>query len=322
MSEVVNAILNEPSKSPVPNTSVDDKSMGGVDTDVALPTSKDDKVSSRLEMLIRREQQAIARERIAKAQEQESLRVRSELDADRERIKRFNSIKTNPKLALEELGLTYDEITKAMLSDGELPPEVGMKKLQSEIDGLKQERETDKQKQQEQAKLMAQAQEVQAVDNFKGEISTYVSDNANRYELINFDSRQDEVYELIDAHYTKTQLVHAKELELEGKDPSGAIGKVMKIAEAADKIEEYYEKREQEKKKLAKLQTIWGSVPKESLAKAVSEARGQDIKKQTAPKTLTNTSSAQGLKPNSTRPKDEDKRVADIIAKWKASRGG
>lgn len=323
MSEVVNAILNEPSKSPVPNTSVDDKSMGGVDTDVAPPASnKDDKVSSRLEMLIRREQQAIARERIAKAQEQESLRVRSELETERAKIARFNSIKTNPKLALEELGLTYDEITKAFLSDGELPPEVGMKKLQSEIDGLKQERETDKQKQQEQAKLMAQAQEVQAVDNFKGEISTYVSDNANRYELINFDSRQDEVYELIDAHYTKTQLAHAKELELDGLDPSTAVGKVMKIAEAADKIEEYYEKREQEKKKLAKLQTIWGSVPKESLAKAVSEARGQDIKKQTAPKTLTNTSSAQGLKPSTSRPKDEDKRVADIIAKWKASRGG
>lgn len=320
MSDAVNAIVSEPAK--VPNTSID-KTMGGVDTDVAPPASKDDKVSSRLEMLIRREQQAIARERIAKAQEQESARQSALLETDRQRIARFNSVKEQgkAKLALDELGLSYDDLTKAMLSDGEVSPDVGMKKLQSEIDNLKQDRESEKIKQQEQAKLMAQQQEAQAVDNFKGEINTYVADNANRYELINFDSRQDEVYELIDAHYTRTQAAHAKELELSGDDPNKAIGKVMKIAEAADKIEEYYEKREQEKKKLAKLQTIWGAVPKESLARAVSEARGHLEPRKQPPKSLTNNLSASNLKPETSRPKDEDKRVADIIAKWKASRG-
>ncbi len=324
MSEAVQSIVNEPSKAPIQSDTIDSKEPVGVGSmDGAAPLSnKDEKVSSRLEMLIRREQQAIARERIAKAQEQESSRLRAELETERAKIARFNSIKTNPKLALEELGMTYDEITKAMLADGEMPPEVGLKKLQNEIDGLKSEREQEKIRQQEQAKLYAQGQETQAVENFKGEINTYVADNASRYELISFDGRQDEVYELIDAHYTRTQSAHAKELELSGDDPSKAVGKVMKIAEAADKIEEYYEKREQEKKKLAKLQTIWGAVPKESLARAVSEARGQEIKKPSPPKTLTNNLSAQGLKPASSRPKDEDRRVADIIAKWKASRGG
>lgn len=321
MSDAVNAIISEPSKAPIQSTdSIDSKEPVGVGTmDGAAPLSnKDDKVSSRLEMLIRREQQAIARERIAKSAESEVSRLRSELESERERIKRFNSVKTNPKLALEELGLSYDEITKAMLSDGELPPEVGLKKLQGEIDGLKQERDSDKLKYQEQLKAQAQANEEKAVSDFKGEIGTYISDNASRYELIKFDGREDEVYELIDAHYTRTQKKHAEELELEGKDTSGAVGKVMKIAEAADKIEEYYEKRELEKKKLAKIQTIWGAVPKESLAKAVSEARQTD--KKPPPRSLTNNLSASNLKPSTTRPKNEDQRVADIVARFAASR--
>jgi hypothetical protein len=319
VSDAVNAIIAEPSKAPIQSDTIETKESIGVGTTDGAAPSKDEKVSSRLEMLIRREQQAVARERIAKASEQESSRLRAELESERAKIARFNSIKTNPKLALEELGLTYDELTKAVLSDGELPPEVGLKKLQSEIDGLKQDRESEKVKYQESLKLQAQANEAKAVDDFKGEIKTYVSDNASRYELINFDGREDEVYELIDAHYTRTQKKHAEELELEGKDASQAIGKVMKIAEAADKIEEYYEKRELEKKKLAKIQTIWGAVPKESLAKAVSEARAQNMKPQSA-KTLTNNSSAQNLKPTTTRPKNEDQRVADIVARFAATR--
>ncbi len=94
----------------------------------------------------------------------------------------------------------------------------------------------------------------------------------------------------------------------------------MKIAEAADKIEEFYEKREMEKKKLSKLQALWGSVPKESLAKAVSEARGIETKKPSRPGTLTNNSSAV-LAPPRPRPKTDDERVAAAIAAWKASRG-
>lgn len=310
MSEAVNAIVNEPAKAPPVTETTDTK------TEIS---NKDDKVSSRLEMLIRREQQAIARERSAKSAESEVTRLKAELETERARIARFNSVKSNPKLALDEMGLTYDEITKAMLQDGELPPEVEIKKLRGDLDGIKKERENDRVQAMEQSRLQAQANEEKAVSDFKTEIGTYVADNASRYELINFDSRQDEVYELIDAHYTRTQAAHAKELELEGKNPSQAIGKVMKIAEAADKIEEYYEKHELEKKKLTKLQSIWGAMPKETLARAVNEAKQTEVKKPPT-RTLTNNSSAQGLKPTTTRISDEDKRVADIVAKFTAAK--
>ncbi len=324
MSEAVNTIVETAIKAPVTTESIEqDKTMGAAVTEAgASASNKDEKIAGRLEMLISREQRAIHQERQAKATIAELTRLRAELEADRNRIGEFDSIKKtgNAKLALEKLGMSYDEITKAMLSDGQVPPEVEIKKLRGDLDGIKQERENDRQKQLEQQKQYALAQETRAIEDFKSEINTYVSDNASRYELINFDNHQDEVYELIDAHYTRTQSAHAKELELSGKDPSQAVGKVMKIAEAADKIEEFYEKREMEKKKLSKLQALWGSVPKESLAKAVSEARGIETKKPSRPGTLTNNSSAV-LAPPRPRPKTDDERVAAAIAAWKASRG-
>lgn len=311
MSEAVNAIVN---------TETPDKTMAGVPTDgaSAAQVKEDPKVSGRLEMLIRREQQALARERIAKASESESQRLRAELETERARISEFNSLKSNPKLALEKLGLTYDELTKAMLADGEVPPEVEFKKLRGEIDGLKASREDEKKQLAEQAKVQAQAHEQRAIDDFKSEINTYCKDNAARYEYINFDERQDEVYELIDAHYTKTQLAHMKELEAAGDNTAKAVGKVMKIAEAADKVEEYYEKREKEKQKLSKSQALWGSVPKATLMKEVEK---QIDRPKTQPRTLTNNQSAtmQGAR---SRPKTDEERVAAAIAEWRKARGG
>lgn len=309
MSEAVQAIVNTEVKAPTQETTT---------TTEAAPKAQEDKVSGRLEMLIRREQQAIARERIAKAAESESSRLRAELDSERARITEFNSLKSNPKLALEKLGLTYDELTKAMLSDGEVPPEVEFKKLRGEIDGLKASREDERKQQAENAKAQALQQESQAIDGFKSEINTYCKDNAARYEFINFDERQDEVYELIDAHYTKTQLAHAKELEAEGQDASKAVGKVMKIAEAADKIEEFYEKREKDKQKLAKVQALWSSVPKNTLMKEVEK---QLDKPKTPPRTLTNAQSAQLASPRP-RPRSDEERVAQAIAEWRKTRGG
>lgn len=322
MSEAVQAIVDgqvtPPPAAPAPTEGGKESPLEEAHPQSGQP-NKDEKISSRLEMLIRREQQALARERIAKAAEQESARLRSELESERERISKFNSIKNNPKLALEELGLTYDELTKAILSDGELPPEVELKKIRGEIDNLKQSREEERKQAQAAEVARAEAMEAKAVSDFKVEINSYVKENPDRYELINFDERFDEVYELIDAHYARTLQESIRELESKGEDTSQAQGKVMKIAEAADKIEAYYEKREQEKRKLAKLQTIWGAVPKESLMKAVNEARGQESKKPSSPKTLTNNLSATHQSPRP-RPKTDDERVAEALANWRATR--
>lgn len=271
---------------------------------IADPTAApaDSKVSSKIELLIRREQAAVQRERAAKQKEQELEAKLAAFTAREAKVSEFESTKTNPKKALDLLGLNYDELTKSLLADGSIPPEVEIKKLRDEFGNYKQGQEEAERKRAEDLKAQAVAQETQAVTNFKAEISTYINDNAARYEFISFDQRQDEVFDLIDAHFERT------------RDPETGVGKVMKIAEAADKIEEYYEKREIEKKKLTKLQSIWGAVPQKTLAQAVKQETTQSQK----PSTLTNNMSATESKPT-VRP-SEEARVAEIVARFKASK--
>lgn len=256
----------------------------------------DDRSSSKLELLIRREQAAVSRERQAKERSQE---LQSALD----KIKDFEEAKKNPKRALEMLGLSYDELTKSLLSDGEIPPEVEIKKLKDEFNALRESQTEAEQRRLEEEKRKAESQQQQAITNFKDEISQYINDNASRYEITIFDGHIDEVFDLIDTHYERT------------KDPETGVGKIMQIAEAADKIEEYYEKRELEKKKLSKLQSLWGAVPPKTLTEAI--AKKDPLEKPT--KTLTNNMSATPTKPTE-RPQSEDQRVRQIVAQFMASK--
>ena len=122
-NEAVSQILDQmqtPQASPEPT-------MAGASTDALPPAAlkeeekpaaplKDDKLSSRLEILIKREQQALARERAAKQKE-------AEIEQALSRIKEFEGVKSNPKRALDLLGLSYDELTQSMLQDGAVPPD-------------------------------------------------------------------------------------------------------------------------------------------------------------------------------------------------------
>jgi hypothetical protein len=278
MSEAVQAITEQMSAPPP------------ADPAAAAPAAPkaDDRVSSKMEVLIRREQAALQSERRAKEQLTQSQTML-------EKIKEFESAKANPKKALELLGLNYDELTKSLLADGTIPPEVEIKKLKDEFGAYKQTQEEAERKRLEDLKKQALDQETQAVTNFKSEINTYINDNASRYELTIFDGHIDEVFDLIDKHFDRS-------------------GKVMKIAEAADKIEEFYEKREVERKKLAKIQSLWGAVPKGTLAQAVKQEKTPSQK----PETLTNNMSATPSKLGS-RP-SEDRRVQEIVAQFMASK--
>jgi hypothetical protein len=65
------------------------------------------------------------------------------------------------------------------------------------------------------------------------------------------------------------------------------VGKVMSMKEAADKVEEHLEKKEVERKKLSKVQTLWNAVPKGPIKELAKET---PIKKPI--QTLTNQLSA------------------------------
>lgn len=252
----------------------------------------DDKVSSRIGALIQREQSALARERQAKAREVE---VESKLA----KFAEFESVKTNPKKALELLGLNYDELTRSILSDGELPPDVKIKKVEDKFDAYKREQESKAEEFQKEQLRQAEARENQVVTNFKSEITTYLTDNIQRYELIDFEAQQDLVFEVIDEHYNRTI------------NPETGSGKVMSIAEAADKVEQHLEQKYNKSKGLAKVKALWETVPKAAQVDAVKAA--SQSPQRLPPKTLTNQLASSPSLPRKVPISDEE-RVQKAIA--------
>lgn len=251
-----------------------------------LPAKADDKVSSKIELLIRREQQALARERQAKERETQLEARFKELESEKAKITEFESVKKDPKKALGILGLTYDEITQAHLNDGELPPQVEIKRLREELEAYKanqsKEKDFEKEKALEFSKKQAEAQEQKAIGEFKGEIGQYLSDNSARYEYISFEDEQDLVFAVIDENYNRTL------------DAETGIGKVMSIKEAADKVEEFLEKKYIKAKELNKTKALWGAIPKETQKQI---AKQENVPQKPPPRTLTNQLSASASTP-------------------------
>jgi hypothetical protein len=190
------------------------------------------KVSPKLQMLVRREKQALEREKSAKTKEEANTAREQALEAREAKIKEFETIKaTNPRKALELLGMSYQELTMAELNDGVATPESQVKAVEAKFDSLKKSIEDKVKADAEAAKVDAEAQEKQAVANFQRELSGFIGENTKKYELINFEKQHGLVFAVIEEHYKRTI------------DEKTGIGKVMSNEEACDKVEAFLEKR-------------------------------------------------------------------------------
>jgi len=249
-------------------------------------TPKEEPISPKLAVLMERERQALNREKMAKTQE-EKLRERLQ------KVEQFESVKKDPKKALEFLGLSYDELTQSILKDGEIPPSVEIKGLRDEIDQLKEQLKLKAQTEAEEQQKKVSEQETRAVSEFKSEINDYLKSNAQRYELIDFEQANELVYEVIDEHYNRTI------------DQTTGVGKVMPIQEAADRVEEYLEKKYLAAKEKNKVKAFWSNMPKGLQDQLKKQEVSQPLK------TLTN-----NLGPRVSQKVDrppEDKRIEKIV---------
>ncbi len=285
MSTEAAAILDQTVEAPVTTQNTETK-----------PPESQDRVSPKFELLVKRESSL--------RQQTEALRAKeAEITQAMERIKEFESAKGNSKKALELLGLNYDELTQSLLKDGEIPPEVKLREFETKLETMERERLAEKEREAQDQKRMQEANESKAITDFKSEINQYVSDNAARYEYIKFEEQEELVFDVIDEHYKRTM------------DPETGIGKVMNIAEAADKVEKHLEEKDLARKKLSKAQALWGSLP-QGLAKQLTKP---EVNKSQPPKTLTNNLTASTSKIPMRPP--EDQRIAGIVNAFRASKG-
>ena len=210
----------------------------------AAPAKSEERVSSKLSLLVKREKEALAREQSAKTAE-ERLQAREDaLKAREAKVEEFEKLReTNPTKALELLGLSYQQLTDIMLNDGKVTPDVQVKKVEAKVDDfLKSQADRDREAA-EREKTRASAQEQQALEEHQEEINAYIEANASKYEFIRFEGAQKSIQAVIDEHYNRTI------------DPKTGLGKIMSVAEASDRVEAYLEKRQEKRAALEKVKT-------------------------------------------------------------------
>lgn len=266
--------------------------------------TQDDKISPKLQVLIKRERAAIERERAAKAKETEVAEALKEREALRAKVAEFETLKkTKPMEALALLGMNYQDLTQIALADGNVPPEMQIKKFEEKFDSHLKNQEMLELQRQEDAKKLALKQEEEATAEFKKQISSHLTQNKDRYEFITFESAEQDVYDLIDANYERT------------KNPETGIGEIWSIAEAADKVEQYLEAKYEKARNLNKVKTLLAPQPTK-FNPADYKPKPQMSQMQ---KTLTNNLSATPAAPRTKILSDEE-RIQKAIAYAKGLR--
>lgn len=239
------------------------------DVPAATPqVPEDKKTASKFQILLDREKKALEIEQRAKAKEKE-------IEEKLARIKEFDDVKTtNPLKALELLGLDYNALTQAQLNNGQITPEIEVKRVETKLDSFLKHQEEQDQRREQDKKDSEELENKRLIEEFKGEINDYVKENPDRYEFISFENSQELVYLIIDEHYERT------------RNPETGKGDVLTIAQAADKVEEYLEQKYVKAKGLKKLQALLGPLTAVKSAEKPTETKSQK------PKTLTNQASA------------------------------
>lgn len=273
-----------------------------LDSAVTTPATTDpaqgkteDRISPKLQAVLKRDRAVVDRERAAAAKE-------ADISAREKKIQEFESLKTtNPLKALELLGLSYQDLTQIALNDGEVTPDVHVKRIEEKFDSYLKSQEDAQRQKEEESKRAAEQKEKEMTAKFQGEIKSYLKDNASRYELIAFEQSEDLVYDVIDEHYTRTQPKDAD------GNPTGP-GEVMTIAQAADKVELHLEQKYAKARDLNKVKGLLAPTRQEKppVAQLKTESRQ-------TPKTLTNNLSATPSRPR-TAPISDEERVQRAIA--------
>lgn len=267
-----------------------------VAVDPNAAAAADPKVSSKLQVLIQREKAAIVQERNAKTREEKVIAREKTLEAREAKITEFESIKaTNPRRALELLGMSYQDLTMAELNDGVPAPDLQLKTLEGKLDTFKKELDDREKAAAEREQANAAAAETQAVSDFKSQIGLYIDANPEQCEFIKFEGKRDLVFEVIDKHYERTI------------DAQTGVGKVLTIAEAAAKVEKFLEFKYEKALELKKLSGR--VVPRQHAPKPSNVPPGQKPKTDTLTNSMSGSSGAPRAKILS-----DDERVQKAIA--------
>lgn len=135
--------------------------------------------------------------------------------------------KTNPIAALKKRGITYEDISKAVLNDDKFEPSVEIKSVKDEIASLKKEAQEKETRAQEDARRQREQAEQEAIEAFKGGIATFIGENKEKFELVSIFDAGELVFQTVEEHYARTS--------------KAGTPKVLSVDEACQMVETYLE---------------------------------------------------------------------------------
>lgn len=197
--------------------------------------------------------------------------------------KKFGDVKGNPKKALEVLGLTYEEVTNAILNGDQLTPDAQVKRVEEKLDRMQKQQEEEKLQMQKLAVQRAQAKVEQDFTAYKDFAKKYVETNKDKFEFTHMYEADNLIFDTQEQYFQKT-------------------GKTLPIEQAAEMVEDYVMSLVEKVTQSKKFQTKFMNKDTKKTEEQVAER-----------KTLSNamTSSAASMLPA----KNEQDRIARAMAK-------
>ena len=160
-----------------------------------------------------------------------------------ERAEKFEKVRNDPKAALEALGVTFEQLTEAIINEKPLQEENPLDKAHKRIDSLEAQIKQEKEEEARQKEALEQAKIDAARDDYKVQINELVQSTSDKYELIQANEAQDLVFEVAAEYWAKHQ-------------------EIITPQQAADLVEDYLWKKTERLLELKKVQAAVQPKPK------------------------------------------------------------
>jgi len=255
------------------------------------PKGERNGLAERFAVLSKREMALQRAARELKAQEAEYRKAAAQL----EEINQVRAMaKQDPIAFLEKFGgLTYEEVTQFLLNDRKPTPALEAKAVRDEVQRLREELEERERSRQEAAERRAleeqerrQEETEQTIRQWKEELSGFVKQQKDDYELINLYGEYDLVADTVEAYHQRT-------------------GKVLTNKEAADVVEAHLAEAAEKAIASKKLSARYQKVEKKEDQRQPGSAQ---------PRTVTTDLTANLPAVSEQRQRSEDDRMARALA--------
>ena len=144
-------------------------------------------------------------------------------------------LRQNPLKALEEMGLSYDQLTELALNEGRLTPDMQMKLMREELENDYKSKFSNLEKRMNDKEKLDEERKYDVIkENFMGEISSFVKENQTEYEYVAHNEASSVVYDVIEEHYNET-------------------GRILDVKDAVEAVESYLEEEAEKLLNLGKV---------------------------------------------------------------------